>query len=331
MATISIIVPVYNAEKYIDRCVVSILAQTFEDWELLLIDDGSTDRSGNLCNGYAQRDNRIRVFHKSNGGVSSARNVGLDEATGKYVVFVDADDWIDNDLLHALIANNHADLTVCDFTLENTDDTCPTDHLNDQYYDFNAIRHLLGTVPASVLLTAPWGKLFNKEIIDMSHLRFNPKIVGGEDTVFVYNYLYHISSVCCTHHSLYHYWISGTGLSCQAHNDESVFKLISELHLICDKLAHKYNIDPKLLHSRLSRGYLYKYIRMLPATQAKDQLNRRIHSILASSLIKDVIEADADLEKGKRSGIFKYVYSRNSFLLMKLWFLFCASLRKSPL
>ena len=94
MPKISVIVPVYKAEKYICRCVDSILAQTFTDFELLLIDDGSPDNSGAICDEYAASDSRVKVFHKENGGVSSARNVGLDNACGEWITFVDADDWI---------------------------------------------------------------------------------------------------------------------------------------------------------------------------------------------------------------------------------------------
>ena len=101
---ISVIVPVYNTEKYLDECILSILNQSFTDFELLLIDDGSTDRSGAICDQYAAKDERVRVFHKKNGGVSSARNVGLDEAKGEYVIFLDADDyWYRDDCLEALL------------------------------------------------------------------------------------------------------------------------------------------------------------------------------------------------------------------------------------
>lgn len=99
---ISIIVPVYKAEAYLRRCVDSILAQTFNDFELLLIDDGSPDRSGEICDEYAIKDSRVRVFHKKNGGVSSARNVGLDNAMGEWVAFVDSDDYIENGYLATL-------------------------------------------------------------------------------------------------------------------------------------------------------------------------------------------------------------------------------------
>ena len=97
---ISVIVPVYNVEQYLPRCIDSILAQTFTDFEVLLIDDGSTDESGKICDEYAKKDSRIRVFHKKNGGVSSARNTGLDNAHSEWVAFVDSDDTLDVDFLH---------------------------------------------------------------------------------------------------------------------------------------------------------------------------------------------------------------------------------------
>lgn len=111
---ISVIVPVYNVKEYLSRCVDSILAQTFSDFELLLIDDGSKDRSAQICDDYATRDTRIRVFHKENGGVSSARNLGLDNAHGEYVIFSDSDDYycMDDCLeqLYNVALNNHLDI-----------------------------------------------------------------------------------------------------------------------------------------------------------------------------------------------------------------------------
>lgn len=100
---ISVIIPVYNTESYLERCLKSILSQSFTDIELLLVDDGSTDRSGAICDEYAVRDNRIKVLHQENGGVSSARNLGLDQATGEYVIFADADDyWVTDKALERL-------------------------------------------------------------------------------------------------------------------------------------------------------------------------------------------------------------------------------------
>lgn len=120
MPKISVIVPVYNAEKYLHRCIDSILAQTFIDFELLLINDGSKDNSGKICDEYAAKDNRIRVFHKENGGVSSARNLGLDNAKGEWVTFVDSDDWIEPTMykdMYECAKRTATDAVYCDIRM----------------------------------------------------------------------------------------------------------------------------------------------------------------------------------------------------------------------
>ena len=125
---ISVIVPVYKAEKYLHRCVDSILAQTFTDFEVLLIDDGSPDRSGDICDEYAKKDSRVRVFHKENGGVSSARQCGIDNAQGEYTIHADPDDWVEPNMLEELYAKakeDDADMVICDFYEE---------HKNKQLY-----------------------------------------------------------------------------------------------------------------------------------------------------------------------------------------------------
>ena len=113
---ISVIVPVYNVEKYLERCVKSIAAQTYKDLEILLIDDGSTDKSGEMCDAFQQTDSRIKAFHKQNGGLSDARNYGIEHSAGEFISFVDSDDYIDEKMLetlHRLITENDADLAVC--------------------------------------------------------------------------------------------------------------------------------------------------------------------------------------------------------------------------
>ena len=120
MPVISIIIPVYNVEKYLIRCIQSVTKQTFSDLEIILVDDGSTDSSGKICDNFKQTDDRIKVIHKENGGLSSARNAGLRIATGDYIGFVDSDDWITPDMyeyLYGLIAKYDADLVSCDYVL----------------------------------------------------------------------------------------------------------------------------------------------------------------------------------------------------------------------
>ena len=127
--TISVIVPVYNAEKYLHRCIDSVLAQTYTDFELLLIDDGSKDQSGEICDEYAQKDARVRVFHQENGGVSSARNLGLDNAKGEWVTFVDSDDWAKPYYIEHLVASiDGADLVVAYATICKKDENAVEEH-----------------------------------------------------------------------------------------------------------------------------------------------------------------------------------------------------------
>ena len=123
---ISVIVPVYKAEEYLHRCVDSILAQSFTGFELILINDGSPDNSGAICDEYAQKDNRVKVIHKENGGVASARQCGIDNATGEYTIHADPDDWVEPTMLEELYnkaVEENADMVVCDFYV-NTHKSC---------------------------------------------------------------------------------------------------------------------------------------------------------------------------------------------------------------
>jgi glycosyltransferase involved in cell wall biosynthesis len=123
---VSIIVPVYNAEPYIRECLDSLQAQTLKNFEALLVDDGSTDRSGSICDEYAGKDARFKVFHYENGGVSMARQRGLDHASGEFTIHVDPDDWVDKDMLECLVSEARrtgADMVMCDFYEESLQDT----------------------------------------------------------------------------------------------------------------------------------------------------------------------------------------------------------------
>ena len=118
MPTISVIVPVYKVEPYIRKCVDSILGQTFSDIQVILVDDGSPDQCGKICDEYAKQDNRVEVIHKENGGLSDARNAGIPYAKGEYIIFLDSDDYIDERMverLHSLLNETNASIAACDF------------------------------------------------------------------------------------------------------------------------------------------------------------------------------------------------------------------------
>lgn len=191
---ISVIVPVYNVEKYLSRCIDSILAQTFTDFELLLIDDGSNDNSGNICDDYVKKDNRIRVFHKENGGVSSARNLGLNKANGEWVCFIDSDDTVSNKYIqHMAEAINDKDLLILSNYKKETKDNYAVKLDNVTLYNDEIIRYFIEN--NIFALTAPYSKLYKIEIIRKYSLKFPEGINMGEDAIFIMRYLNKISYV----------------------------------------------------------------------------------------------------------------------------------------
>ena len=139
MPLISIIVPIYNSEETLNRCVDSILNQTFHDWELLLIDDGSTDKSGEICDEYAATDSKIKVFHKENGGVSLARNLGMDNAKGIWIAFCDSDDYVDENWLNLFVENLSPGISfIVQFFKMPGNDKCSFSHNVISYNDIYA-------------------------------------------------------------------------------------------------------------------------------------------------------------------------------------------------
>lgn len=190
---VSIVVPVYNAEKYLHRCIDSVLAQTYSDWELLLIDDGSKDASGSICDEYTTKDGRIRVFHKENGGVSSARNLGLDNAQGEWVTFVDADDYIEENFLKSFEGNLDADLVVgnADLVTNLTGRRRVLKSIPYGYYQ--DIRGVLSSYLTELILRVPWAKFYRTRLI--SDLRFKEGMCLGEDTLFNLCYFRYIKRI----------------------------------------------------------------------------------------------------------------------------------------
>ena len=189
---ISIIVPVYNTEKYLDRCIQSILAQTYNDFELLLINDGSTDSSGAICDRYAEQDSRVRVFHKENGGVSSARNVGLNNAEGEYIIFVDSDDYMKSqmcEILYNTLNREQADIVICGTEETGGGFWKPR---NNENYNRESFFENFGELLQTELLSPPWNKIFIKSRI--KHY-FRDDISFGEDLVFNLQYLFHCNKI----------------------------------------------------------------------------------------------------------------------------------------
>lgn len=192
MPKISIIVPVYNVAKYLVRCIDSILSQSFTDFELLLVNDGSSDDSGKICDNYAKKDSRIKVYHKENGGVSSARNLGLINACGDWIAFVDSDDYLLVDSLQMFInkIDKNIDLIICGYNICDEDSnlkfSTTIEHRNELIQKEDAIKIMFKNSYYNGYI---YNKLFKRSIIEDNKILFNEKIYYNEDRLFCVEYL----------------------------------------------------------------------------------------------------------------------------------------------
>ena len=312
---ISIIVPVYKAEKYLHRCVDSILAQTFTDFEVLLIDDGSTDKSGQICDEYAQKDSRIRVFHKNNGGVSSARNVGIENARGKWLYFPDADDELYDKALEILFKKDSDDIVyvMAGYSLYN-ESGVKTYSISDRREVFlsrqNAIRQMFA--PEDYLYHGYlWNKLFLSDIIYVNNIRFDNTIHFNEDRLFNVLYLLKIGDKRCFY------------------TTEPVYKYIERSESVMSTLKIKYN--SKYSTDLIALIYMVKALAAVNDSENLKLCKREACKSYAAniSMMKKFksysIEQNRFLYKELRRGLsipeILYYCLRNKFSMLKYKFL----------
>ena len=201
---VSIIIPVFNAENYLNRCIRSVLSQSFNNFELILVDDGSTDRSSDICDGYEVEDERIHVIHQANAGVSAARNRGIESAKGEYISFIDADDWVERDMYESLFneaRENGADYVYCDYYQEKGGCSIVQKTVNCVPNDCNATiqNHI------STWFVSAWMSIIRRDIIIANHIRFNTDLAYNEDFNFIAKYLVFAHRISKVDRALYHY------------------------------------------------------------------------------------------------------------------------------
>ena len=200
---VSVIVPVYKAEAYLHRCVDSLLAQTLAEFELLLVDDGSPDGSGAICDGYAARDSRVRVFHKSNGGVSSARQCGVDNACGEYIIHADPDDWVEPTMLEELYTkavNENVDVVICDYFIECISGTYYSKQQPSKNDALTVLREFFAHLHG-----ACWNKLLRREAILRYNVRFDEQLSFCEDLYYNSTLLLNPVRIAYLPKAFYHY------------------------------------------------------------------------------------------------------------------------------
>lgn len=300
MPKISIIVPIYNVEKYLERCMQTLLNQTLKDIEIIMVDDGSPDNCSHMCDEYAQNDKRIKVIHKKNAGLGYARNSGLDVATGKYVAFVDSDDYVTINMYYTLLQyaeNNNDDAVFCGFKkefsvnrfLNMSECSSFTEYIGDE------IKKIIPDFVASPPYTkneyvhdmSVWHSIYRRDIIERNKIRFvSERDFASEDIPFQIDFLKCCNRISFIPDILYTYCYNQGSLT-KSFNIEKFDKVKALYHLISEKTSD-YDKDG-LRVKRLFIGYIRAMIRLivsLPISRKEKFLC--IHHILDDNLWKQI-------------------------------------------
>lgn len=258
---ISIIIPIYNASENIRKCVDSILAQTYKNYELILINDGSADDSGEICDQYSQLDKRIIVKHKTNGGVSSARNLGLDTASGEYVLFVDSDDWIESCTLETI--KGKFDQSMSDVIIFGLVKHLVSDHgviksefnglYKNEKININDLANNFIYYLDSAGMQPSWMYAFKRNIISENKLRFNENLVLYEDFDFNIRYLGKCEYIEFISDALYHYEMSASIDQLRKRNKVNI---VEDIGTVCQSIFN-FLQDQKVSEEVLKQFYMY--------------------------------------------------------------------------
>jgi glycosyltransferase involved in cell wall biosynthesis len=292
---LSVIIPVYNTAAYLKRCVDSILAQTYNDLEIILVDDGSTDDSPKMCDDYAAIDKRIKVVHQRNGGLAAARNGGLAICTGKYVTFVDSDDYVNPQAYELVMPqmNDQIDLAIFGHRLLNETDSIPTEDIDRTYSKLSEDelwREIFGR-----LNNAAWNKIYRADLI--ADNRFPLKIVHGEDLLFNLQYLTKCKNALMFNAKLYYYIKREGSITTSSFSPKRIYEITAKdkaleivkqykPELIPDGLRYCFRARLNLLRSLFkAKRYYNEYV-----PQCQKYIDDNFKSIAKYLNRKDIVE-----------------------------------------
>lgn len=297
---VSIIMPVYKVEEYVGAAIESILAQSFGDYEFLIVDDGSPDGSGAICDDYAARDERIKVWHKENGGAPSARNYAMDRARGKYYYFMDSDDYAEPEMLADMVAlaeENEAQLVVAGFFIDTyySDDEFRRDTMTGGdavFKDAASFRVAAHTFFDKNLLYTPWNKLWLRSYIEERGLRFPQTF--WDDFPFVLSVIRDAERVVVTSKAYYHFIRKRAESETAAYRPEMYEKREEEHGWMQDLYAH-WGVDTPESREFLARRYIERFIGCLEnltnksCTLSKKEVKEKIKEMLANPRVDEAL------------------------------------------
>ena len=287
---VSIIIPVYNVELYLSKCIDSILAQSFTDWECILVDDGSKDKSGSICDNYALKDNRIKVIHQNNSGVSIARQVGIDNVCGEYSIHIDPDDWIESNMLEELYnkaKSDDADMVICDYYKHEGGVQQYINQRPNLLEPIKIIEQMLTTNMYPPLYGSCWNKLVRCSCFNSSDnlIRFEPDDLSlGEDLVFNCRLLMStVHRVSYLNKAFYHYEVRYNSLCSTLEKNIGYLIKIQEEIVKDKKILDTMSLKPQHLQILFDKKEFKEMKDLYPYTQQKI-IQKYPHSFLSLAL-----------------------------------------------
>lgn len=334
MNKVSIVVPVYNVEKYLNRCIDSLLLQSYENYEIILVNDGSTDNSGFICEEYAKKYSNVKVVHKKNEGLGFARNTGIDNAIGDYIVFIDSDDFAEKELvedLYKAVKEVNADICIGGYNRVDLDDKLISTHSYDKNIFigkevFNLLMpRMIGSLPdkKDSISVSSCNVLYSKEIIDKYNIRFvSERELISEDLIFNLSYLNHAKKAVTIEKSNYNYRINYGSLTTRYLPER--FNKVKELYYKEVEILNDIGIYDKC-DLRLMRQF-FIYLKMCLAQEKQNinnkkikLLNKKVRDICNDKLVIEVVNSYPINKLGIQQKIFLYLIKYKLILLISLF------------
>lgn len=324
---ISIIMPVYNAEKYLKRSIESIINQTYKDIEIILVNDGSTDGSLNICADYQKKDNRIKVINQKNSGVSAARNRGIDEATGNYIMFIDSDDYIEENMIEDMagkITDNDIDLVISGIRMNYVKDgqVIKTEEyrLKDSIYSVEELLNAILVDIDLICICGPCCKLYKREILKNNNIKFTNEFTMGEDTWYNLDYIDACTGRIVTLSNIYYNYMR--------ENPNSLFTKYYEDYIkITEKVYNKFlNLMERKANkeaiARYEKNYIFNLIYANAINFRYDTTYKKKIEDLQYSLNNNIVkEKIKDVTViGAKEKIFKFLIRHKCKYMLYLYF-----------
>lgn len=318
---VSVIVPVYKVEKYLAHCIESLIEQSFKEIELILVDDGSPDNSGNICEEYAKIDERIKVIHKENGGLADARNAGIKVATSDLLLFIDSDDWCELNMIEQLYkryVETEADIITFGYVIDYINNDFSLKKSLDSNLFFKgkeAVRKAIYMLDEKEMFNSVCNKMYKKEILDNKEISFRLDGMPGEDLIFNCSYFTNINSIAFFDGEFYHY-MRRDEATLVTRYEKDMYKKVANFNLIRKNMYDFYNMntmEEKICYAKTFNSYTSSYVNNLYRKKSSLSFQERttlIKQLMCNYEIKYYMQLDNS--KNIYEKIFRKLYGLNN-------------------